>query len=31
VVDGGYSNVDYVTKLEADEQARTVDKGQRGG
>jgi hypothetical protein len=28
VVDGGYSNVDYVTKLEADEHARAVEKGQ---
>ena len=28
VVDGGYSNVDYVTKLEADEQAR--EKGPHG-
>jgi len=27
VVDGGYSNVDYVTKLEADEHARAIEKG----
>ena len=29
VVDGGYSNVDYVTKLEADEQALAIEKGPR--
>ena len=28
VVDGGYSNVDYVTKLEADQHARVVEEGQ---
>jgi NAD(P)-dependent dehydrogenase (short-subunit alcohol dehydrogenase family) len=27
VVDGGYSNVDYVTKLEADQQAAETQKG----
>ena len=26
VIDGGYSNVDYVTKLEADEHARATEK-----